>query len=103
MPAISVAERDRIIALNRRDPDDYLAASEVLAALVEGKHHKPSKATTKARKDRHEAQRKRRDAEISDRSNGSNRPVAKGIVTPPTMPVFAPNRRNRISTRGSST
>lgn len=100
MPAISVAERDRIVALNRRDPDDYLAASEVLAALVAGKHHKPSKATTKARKDRHAAQRKRRDAEITERSSGSSSPVPRNDASRPMMPVCAPKRRNRISARG---
>lgn len=100
MPAISVAERDRIIALNRRDPDDYLTASEVLAALVAGKHHKPSKATTKARKDRHAAQRKRRDAEITERSSGSSSPVPRNDASRPMMTVCAPKRRNRISARG---
>ncbi|MCF6431085.1 Mu transposase C-terminal domain-containing protein [Leisingera sp. MMG026] len=100
MPAISVAERDRILALNRRDPDDYLPASEVLAALVAGKHHKPSKATTKARKDRHAVQRKRRDAEITERSSGSSGPVPRYDASRPMMPVCAPKRRNRISARG---
>ncbi|MFG6559024.1 Mu transposase C-terminal domain-containing protein [Sulfitobacter sp. 1A15299] len=100
MPAISVAERDRILALNRRDPDDYLSASEVLAALVEGKHHKPSKATTKGRKKQHAARRKRRDEEIINRSNGPNSSMPSGNVSHPTMPVLAPKRRNRISARG---
>ena len=100
MPAISVAERDRIIALNRRDPDDYLSAQEVLAALVAGKHHKSSKATTKARKERHAAQRRRRDDEINLRSNGSSGPVPSDNGSRPTMPVSAPKRRNRISARG---
>ncbi|UWR33529.1 Mu transposase C-terminal domain-containing protein [Sulfitobacter sp. W027] len=103
MPAISVAERDRIIALNRRDPDDYLSATEVLAALVAGKHHKPSKATTKGRKEQHAARRKRRDDEIMNRSNASNGPAPTGNPSYPTMPVLAPKRRNRISARGKST
>ena len=100
LPAISVAERDRIIALNRRDPDDYLSASEVLAALVSGKHHKPSSATTKGLRERHAAQRKRRDDEIMNRSNASNGPAPTGNLSHPTMPVLAPKRRNRISARG---
>lgn len=102
MPAISVAERDRIIALNRRDPDDYLSAAEVLAALVEGKHHKPSKATTKGRKEQNAAQRKRRDDEIMNRSNKPNSTTPSGNVSNPTMPVLAPQRRNQISTRGQT-
>ena len=100
MPAISVAERDRIIALNRRDPDDCLTAHEVLAALVAGKHHKPSKATSKGRKERHAAQRRRRDDEITHRSNEPNSPVSPDNATHPTMLVCAPKRRNRISERG---
>jgi hypothetical protein len=100
MPAISVAERDRIIALNRRDPDDYLSAAEVLAALAEGKHHKPSKASTKGRKKQHAARRKRRDDEIINRSNGPKSSMPSGSVSHPTMPVLAPERRNRISARG---
>ncbi|SEL25745.1 Mu transposase, C-terminal [Roseovarius nanhaiticus] len=100
MPAISVAERDRIIAMNRRDPDDYLSAQEVLAALVAGKHHKPSKATSKGGKARHAAQRKRRDDEITQRSNRSRNPAAPDIASRATMPVFAPKRRNRILQRG---
>jgi hypothetical protein len=100
MPAISVAERDRILALNRRDPDDYLSAQEVLAALVAGKHHKPSKATSKGRKERHAAQRKRRDDEITHRSNGSRKLTHPDIASSPTMPVCAPERRNRILQRG---
>jgi len=99
MPAISVAERDRIIALNRRDPDDYLSAYEVLAALVEGKHHKPFKATTKGRKEQHTARRKRRDDEIMNRSNGPNSPTPSDNFSHPAMPVLAPKRRNRISER----
>ena len=100
MPAISVAERDRIIALNRRDPDDYISAHEVLAALVAGKHHKPSKAKTKSRNARHAAQRRRRDDEITEHSNGSSRAAFQEDASRPTMPVCTPKRRNRISARG---
>ena len=100
MPAISVAERDRIIALNRRDPDDYLSAAEVLAALVKGKHHKPSKSTTKGRKAQDAARRKRRDAEIAERSGVTGGAAPRNDVSNPTMPVLAPKRRNRISARG---
>ena len=100
MPAISVAERDRIIALNRRDPDDYLSAQEVLAALVAGKHHKPSKAASKGRKERHAVQRKRRDDEITHRSNEPSSPMSSNSASLPNIPVCAPERRNRISMRG---
>ncbi|MDF3361499.1 DDE-type integrase/transposase/recombinase [Sulfitobacter sp. Ks41] len=102
MPAISVAERDRIIAFNRRDPDDYLSAAEVLAALVEGKHHKPSTATTKARKGQNAAKRKRRDDEIMSRSNGPRTTEPPDKNPQPKMPVSPPTRRNRISPRGHS-
>ncbi|MEE4208443.1 MAG: Mu transposase C-terminal domain-containing protein [Parvularcula sp.] len=100
MPAISVAERDRIIALNRRSLDDYLSAHEVLAALVAGKHHKPSKATSKGRQERHAAQRKQRDDQITRRSNDTDSPWSPDSDPQPTMAVCAPERRNRIFERG---
>jgi transposase InsO family protein len=99
MPAISVAERDRILALIRRDRSDALEAHEVLAALVSGRHHKPSKATTKGAKQRHAAQRKKRDDDIVNRHRRPQGPTVEAEDQSPALPVFEPKRRNQISGR----
>lgn len=100
LPAISTTERDRIIALNRRDADECLSAREILAALVAGKHHKPSKAVSKGLKERHAAQRGRRDAEIASNRSKARADVAVEASTEPSIPVIAPETRNRIKAWG---
>lgn len=100
LPAISVAERDRIIALNRRDADECLSAREILAALVAGKHHKPSKAVSKGLKARHAAQQGRRDAEIAISGKKARGDVVLEASSDPSIPVIAPKTRNQIRVRG---
>ena len=85
LPAISVAERDRIIALNRRDADECLSAREILAALVAGKHHKPSKAVSKGLKARHAAQRERRNAEIASSEKKARADVVSKVSSDPSI------------------
>lgn len=100
LPDISTDELARIIALNRRDSDEALSAHEVMAALIAGKHHKPSKATTKGVKERHAAQRKRRDDVIAQQSSGAGSAIDSDDSHRPAIPVIAPTARNRINARG---
>lgn len=41
LPAISVEERDRIIAANKREPESHLSTHEILLAIMIGEHRKP--------------------------------------------------------------
>ncbi|MBY6159429.1 DDE-type integrase/transposase/recombinase [Mameliella alba] len=100
MPPLTAEERDRILASNRRDPDEFLSAYETLAALVEGLHHEPKKKRTKMAMAGEQARRAHRDEEIVQRSKTQERTAKLVDQSKQTLTVQVPSRRNKISKRG---
>ncbi|GGE47883.1 transposase [Primorskyibacter flagellatus] len=100
MPPLTSAERDRILAANRRKPEDYFSAHEALAALVGGLHHAPRKKKSKMAKAGEEARRVHRDKEIVRKSSTrvvQDKPIEPAVAM---LPVQIPTKRNKITMRG---
>lgn len=100
MPPLTAVERDRLLSLNRLDPDAALSAYEALAALVEGFHHAPRKSRSKVAKGKEEAKRLHRDKEII--RNSQARAVHEDLIEPSTamLSIEVPTKRNKIAKRG---
>ena len=100
MPPLTAVERDRLLKLNRVDPDAALSAYEALSALVEGFHHAPRKSRSKVAKGKEEAKRSHRDKEIVGKSKV--RAVHEELTesSAAMLPIEVPTKRNKIAKRG---